>query len=101
MNQHLAKISVALFFMITIAGSSLAQSPEPATAKDQVLRVLKAKCNFCHRVQNPDKVFNAHNMEEYQAKIYQQVFIFRRMPKGKTELTETERQALLSWVKLK
>ncbi|WP_425482677.1 c-type cytochrome [Fulvivirga kasyanovii] len=62
---------------------------------------MKARCNFCHRVQNPGKVFNTHNMEEYQAKIYQQVFIFRRMPKGKTELTEAERQALLSWVKLK
>ncbi|MTI24326.1 hypothetical protein E1163_05150 [Fulvivirga kasyanovii] len=41
MKQHLTKISVALFFTITIAGSSMAQSPQPATAKDQALRVLK------------------------------------------------------------
>lgn len=101
MKQHLTKISVTLFIAITITGGSMGQPSKPVGAKDQALRVLKARCNRCHRVQNPGKVFNADNMEKYQAKIYQQVFIFRRMPKGKTKLTETERQALLSWVNLK
>lgn len=92
------KTRIILFFTVTAICSIAARAQKTGTVKELALQVLKTKCNHCHRTRNPDRVFNATNMDRHQTKIYQQVFIFRRMPKGKIRLTEAESQALLGWI---
>lgn len=61
--------------------------------------MLDTKCNVCHRKQNPFMVFKEKNMEKRAPKIYQQVFIERRMPKGnETRLTPVEFTTLEKWL---
>ncbi|MEM6630652.1 MAG: hypothetical protein AAF694_13315 [Bacteroidota bacterium] len=68
--------------------------------KEQALEVLDTKCNICHRRQNPFKVFSLKNMNKHAAKIYEQVFLKQRMPKGDAiKLTEEEAQILIEWLK--
>ena len=67
--------------------------------KQKVLGILKAKCNVCHKKQNPFKVFSERNMERHAPKIYEQVFVKRRMPKGnEITLTEEEYGILKQWL---
>jgi len=68
--------------------------------KKQVFHILDLKCNACHRKQNPFRVFSLKNMERHAARIYKQVFVLRRMPKGNgIILTEQEYQTLKRWLK--
>jgi len=61
--------------------------------------ILKTKCNTCHSKQNPRRVFNLSNMEAFAPRIYQQVFIKKRMPKGKgIKLTQGEYETLQKWL---
>jgi len=67
--------------------------------KNNALEVLVAKCNICHRIRNPRKVFNLDNMDGFAAKINDQVFIKQRMPKGKkVVLEESEKEILKNWI---
>ncbi len=67
--------------------------------KKAALDVLINKCNVCHRKKNPFKVFSQKNMEKHAPKIYQQVFVMKRMPKGeKTKLTDEEYRILKNWL---
>lgn len=68
--------------------------------KEQAFEILDKKCNVCHRKQNPFKVFSLKNMNKHAPKIYQQVFVKRKMPKGdKIKLTTEEYQLLKNWLK--
>ncbi len=74
----------------------------PQDANDSLKRaafeVLDSKCNVCHRKQNPFKVFSIKNMEKRAPKIYTQVIVKRRMPKGtKIRLTNEEYVTLEKW----
>jgi uncharacterized membrane protein len=72
----------------------------PATEDDprkKALTVLETRCNTCHKVANPRKVFTNTSMETYATQIYRQVFIKQRMPKG-DKLTIEEEQALKQWI---
>lgn len=70
--------------------------------KKAALTVLEQKCNVCHRSANPGKVFTIDNMEGLAPRIYKQVFVKRRMPKGRNiQLTEEESQVLKNWVESK
>ncbi len=76
----------------------ISNNPE-SELKKQAYDLLKAKCNVCHRKQNPFKIFSLRNMNKHAPKIYQQVFIKKSMPKGDTiQLTEEEYQVLNSWL---
>ena len=67
--------------------------------KEKAFLLLNSKCNVCHRKQNPFKVFTRKNMNKNARKIYQQVFVKRRMPKGdKVRLTEENYQTLTNWL---
>ncbi|MBL4709511.1 MAG: hypothetical protein JKY48_13835 [Flavobacteriales bacterium] len=67
--------------------------------KTEAFEVLNAKCNICHRKQNPFKIFSLKNMERHAPKIYKQVFIKKRMPKGnKIKLTKLEYEKLKNWL---
>ena len=68
------------------------------TLKQAALEVLQTKCNFCHRKQNPFKVFSDKNMTKHASKIHKQVFVKQRMPKGDTKLTDSEYETLKNWL---
>ena len=86
---------------VTTVNLTIASDPEPGL-KGVAFEVLKAKCNVCHKKQNPFKVFSLKNMDKHAPKIYKQVFVYKRMPKGnQTKLTDKEYQALKNWLKSK
>lgn len=67
--------------------------------KESAYEILDSKCNTCHRKQNPFKVFSYKNMEKHAPKIYKQVFVKRRMPKGNEHhLTKEEYDVLEQWL---
>ncbi|MEM9929784.1 MAG: hypothetical protein AAF840_08205 [Bacteroidota bacterium] len=74
--------------------------PSPVDSlKVAAFQILEAKCNVCHRKRNPFMIFKEKNMARRASKIYQQVFVKRRMPKPEGEpLTEEEYAALKAWL---
>ena len=66
--------------------------------KQNAFNVLKNVCNKCHIKQNPFKIFTLQNMERLAPKIETQVFELKRMPKGKTPLTQNQKESLKSWI---
>ena len=67
--------------------------------KQEAFQILEAKCNVCHRRQNPFMIFSVKNMERRASKIYKQVFISKRMPKGdQVKLTSNEHAILKEWL---
>ena len=82
------------------AGKTL-RTGDPGSRKAALL-VLVNKCNVCHQYSNPGKVFTAANLDELAPKIYKQVFVKRRMPKGRDiRLTPEEEQQLREWLETK
>jgi hypothetical protein len=72
-----------LLFMATLIfpASSLPVSPAPYPVggtigisandlKAEAFAILNAKCNTCHRKQNPFRVFTLKNMNRHAARIY-------------------------------
>ena len=67
--------------------------------KQEVFEILEGKCNVCHRKQNPFMVFSSNNMERRAPKIYKQVFVTKRMPKGdQIKLTSNDYTILQEWL---
>ncbi len=67
--------------------------------KTRAFVVLTNKCNVCHHKRNRSRVFTEDNMERWAKDVYEQVFIKKRMPKGKKiKLTNDEYQDLLTWI---
>jgi uncharacterized membrane protein len=95
---------VALFFSILSAFRPMAKTEathanaDTADVKAAALVILKNRCNTCHAWQNPGKVFTEANMNSLAPKIHEQVFIRKRMPRGKARLSEKESDALRSWL---
>ncbi len=70
------------------------------TAKAEAFKILQAKCNICHVKRNRRKVFTLDNMNGFATQINTQVFIKKRMPKGKDiKLTQKEYQQLSTWIR--
>ena len=82
----------------TPAASMEKVSHEPSKLKEEALTVLQNKCNVCHKKQNPFKVFKGANMSKHAPKIYDQVFVKKRMPRPGQILTEKERRTLNEWL---
>lgn len=67
--------------------------------KAEAFAILDAKCNTCHRRQNPFRVFTLKNMDRHAKRIFKQVFVCRHMPKGNApRLTDLEYQTLKLWL---
>lgn len=67
--------------------------------KEKAFKILTNKCNVCHNRRNKRKIFTEDNMNSWSQDVYKQVFIKKRMPKGKKiKLTGKEYQDLLTWV---
>jgi uncharacterized membrane protein len=81
-------------------GSSQAKFiPSHSELKLEAFAILDAKCNVCHRKRNRRMVFTLENMEERAPKIHKQVFVKKRMPKGKNNiLTVEESRSLRKWL---
>lgn len=68
-------------------------------SKEKALQILENTCNVCHSKRNRKHVFTLKNMNLWTGDIYKQVFIKKRMPKGKNiKLTSQEYQASLKWI---
>ncbi len=104
-------MTIFITLFITIGFLSLNETPTteevqatlPRAIHDdtsaRALEVLQTKCNVCHVRQNPCKVFTRENMDGFAPKIHRQVFIKKRMPRGrKIKLTAEEYQILLTWI---
>ncbi len=89
-----------------MAGNAARNTPDLATSpngNEQLQRdafdILEAKCNSCHRRQNPFMVFKLKNMAKRAPKIHRMVFIERRMPKGdEIRLSYAEYTTLEKWL---
>ena len=99
---------IIYLFLIILGVESSLQSASAATnspdysdsTKSIAFNILNQKCNVCHRKQNKRRVFNRQNMTPWAKDIYEQVFVKKRMPRGrKIKLSETEYQQLLNWIK--
>lgn len=67
--------------------------------KQRAFSILTNKCNVCHKNRNRKRVFTEENMTPWADDVYKQVFIKKRMPKGKKiKLTSQEYQDLLTWI---
>lgn len=63
------------------------------------LKILQNKCNVCHSKRNKRRVFTIKNMDDFAPDIYEQVFVKKRMPKGRQiKLTSEEYQDILTWI---
>ncbi len=67
--------------------------------KKEVYFILNTKCNFCH-VQKKNRItFTLDNMNNFSTSIEQQVFIKKKMPKGrKNKLNIAEEEKLKTWL---
>jgi uncharacterized membrane protein len=107
-KPKLLKQALFLPGILVIFAFCVAERPgmkEPATQmrasdpKEVALAILQTKCNTCHSKQNPHKVFTLENMPALAPKIYQQVFVKKRMPRGnKNGLASNEYEALKQWL---
>ena len=67
--------------------------------KSQGFIVLRDKCNVCHATKKRTEIFTLENMDSLAKEIHMQVFIKKKMPKGrKVKLTDEECQLLQNWL---
>lgn len=67
--------------------------------KTTAFKILKEKCNVCHVQKNRNRVFTLDNMNKNSRRIYRQVFLWKRMPKGNdNNLTTEEYNQLKNWL---
>ena len=106
-KQQLRTIVIGLLTALIIILSEMLKAeslkhieinPINTVPTEQVVNLLEAKCNFCHRKQNPFMVFTKRNANKRANKIYEQVFVKKRMPKG-GKLSESESELLKNWLK--
>jgi|TARA_E500000318_G_C3389504_1_gene145389 uncharacterized membrane protein len=107
--KYLIGISIALLVNSTNKYQSIRESNELTElyvsrngikeSKPEAFQILNNKCNVCHRKRNKRRVFTTVNMNTWADDIYTQVFVKKRMPKGKKiKLTSKEYQDLLTWI---
>jgi len=65
----------------------------------EAFTVLQEKCNACHATKRKTDIFTLVNMDSLAADIHKQVFVKKKMPKGrKVKLTAAETQHLKVWL---
>ncbi len=67
--------------------------------KERAFSALRDKCNVCHAAKKKTDIFTLINMDSFAPDIHKQVFVKRKMPKGrKIKLTDDERNQLQVWL---
>lgn len=100
------KVTLALFTLMgfllfeePLSFNEVTVSQHSEVLRSKAFKILDSKCNICHRKQNPFMVFSLKNMEKRAGKIYTQVYVKKRMPKGKEiKLTQGEYSVLENWL---
>lgn len=70
------------------------------SVKQKAFVVLRNKCNVCHASKKRLAIFTLTNMDSLQTVINEQVFVKRKMPKGKkNQLSAQETLDLANWLK--
>lgn len=95
-----------LLFTYPGPGSILQRKPairtvyvEQQASKSGAFKVLQIKCNSCHATKKRTDVFTWENMDSLATDIWKQVFVRKKMPKGrKINLTQGEATALQDWL---
>jgi len=75
-----------------------AQASTVPTLADRAWEVIEVRCNECHRKDKKEWVFDRNTVHYLANSINEQVFIKKKMPKGKPKLTEEESQTLRDWL---
>ncbi|MEL6254798.1 MAG: hypothetical protein AAFR87_22525 [Bacteroidota bacterium] len=102
-TQHLSR-SLLLIWSLFLLPSFILWGPGSESLPSEELKqaafeILQNKCNVCHVRQNPRRVFSLENMNELAPRIYKQVFVKKRMPRGrKIKLTQGEYDTLQNWI---
>lgn len=98
-------IALFSFYMIASAknksfeGVKIYSSYTHTIEKTNAFEVLKMKCNVCHVKKNRKKIFTLDNMDVFASKIHRQVFVKKRMPKGKKiTLSNSDTTTLKNWL---
>lgn len=92
-------LSVGTYFLASKYDSIEEYSTFPE--QKEAFEILVQKCNVCHAVQNPNKVFTIENMNGFARKINRQVFVWKRMPKGnEIKLSEAEKETIKKWLNI-
>ncbi len=68
------------------------------SVKSKALTVLEQKCNDCHLKKYKSIIFTEKNMDVLAKSIHIQVFVKKKMPKGKVKLTDLESESLRAWL---
>ena len=67
--------------------------------KTEAYTVLRNKCNICHAKKKRTDIFTFENMDSLAFDIHKQVFIKKKMPKGKkVKLSDEEMTSLKNWL---
>ena len=81
------------------ASVSLGWNSYKTQLSKEALTILETKCNVCHRRQNPLMIFKEKNIAKRAPKVYKQVFLEKRMPKGdEIRLSQEEYRTLEKWL---
>ena len=99
--------SIIVFSFIYFLGLSLTIKKGPQenyvqpqeTIKTKAFKVLILQCNACHASKKKQNIFTLDNMDSLAPEIYKQVFIKKKMPKGrKNILSVQESESLQKWL---
>lgn len=66
--------------------------------KKEAFKILTEKCNKCHQKKKRLNIFTLENMDVFAPQIKHQIFVSKRMPKGRTKLTASELKTLSDWL---
>lgn len=92
--------SLCLFgFQEELSARNYTEGRQKSAIQQKAWVVLQQKCNDCHAKKNRAAVFSEKNMNSMARTIHEQVFVKKRMPKGKVKLTEAELQNLSDWLR--
>lgn len=92
-------MSIIISSAIQLTAKEAPVSNTIASQKKAAFQVLNTKCNVCHSKQNKKKIFSLENMNGFAPLINHQVFVLRRMPRGKKiKLSMQEYQTLKTWL---
>lgn len=94
-------LCLSIFLIFGFTSSKVGRTaPYQASSSIQskALQVLENKCNTCHAQKRKSVVFTEKNMNSHARDISTQVFVKKRMPKGKEKLTPEESKILKDWL---
>ena len=96
---------LGLVFMLSLSAGlktnvgTVAPFKAQDTLKISAFAVLENHCNVCHHKKKPAYVFTLQNMDAFASSINLEVFVTRKMPKGRAnDLSAEEEQTLKRWL---